>query len=193
MISKTGTPLLLFAMLGISSCASSYPDLDFNGGHGAAGQIAYAPIRTSKRIVFRSINPFPSPIPLSKTGVLIGYGSFISPGASWTIVDLNTPSITRIITRTNRDLKPNPFQILYEVTKPLSVSEANKIVLEANAIWRAEPQPHSGPMVTDVSCDVYLFDDDYVVHNFGMNCPYEDLVNAVETVKTPAAHYPLVP
>lgn len=180
--------LLVVLSLCIGSCGVlPQPAL----AQGAAGDAItpYAPVkRPSRAITRRDTLRFLLPGPYPERGVLVSNGSFLSPGARWTIIDLDAPAIVRLRT-TTRTLPDGRREAVIDskAGRSLTAGEVNAVIEQANAVWNPPPIPPAPPrMLTDVTCDVVLFDREDVLHDFGFACPSERFVAAIEALAVPA-------
>ncbi len=65
----------------------------------------------------------------------------------------------------------------------LQPQELNDIIDQANRVWDPPPTPTPIPsMVTDVTCDLVLFDGSTIVHDSGFVCQHVDLVARIDAI-----------
>jgi hypothetical protein len=172
----------VFALIACDSCtAQEDPPLPTNT------IIPYATVKRPPASISRREGlGFGPLIPLPREGVVLAGGSFLSSGASFTVVDFDARTLERLAT--TLDTLPDgqsELALTYRKVHPLSISELNRLIQEANRVWNPPPGQRSGsPIVTDSTCDIILFDGNDMLHQFGPACPYntQKLVEALDSI-----------
>jgi len=178
---KTGIAIVLAT--GCSPCAF--------GATPQASTDAILPYASIKRpqaaITRRDSAAFGLPVPIPHKGVLLSNGSFLAPGASFTIVDFDARSITRLTTVL--DSLPDgkrELSLTGKTTRTLDAAELNRLIDNANKVWDPPPDTRPGsPMVLDATCNIVLFDGDDMLNQWGFACPYnsQNLIAALSAIK----------
>ena len=188
---KLSNYLLLVLILTGNSCAaasqpSPLPDVSIGT------LIPYAPIkRPASPTEHRNAVNFRPPAPVPTVGILIAVGSF-NGLATWTLVDLDARKLSEIRTQLiyQSDDKYN-LHVIDKIERSLSVMETNEIISQANTVWNpGSNRPSPPPFVTDVTCDVVLFDHDDALDDRGQLCPDNQLVNVIAAIETPGLKVP---
>lgn len=151
-----------------------------------AGDIhAFAPVKRPKLpIVGRETLGFIFKGPYPAHGLMLVRGSFLSPGAGWTIIDFDawTISILQTSTQTLPDGEREGI-ISDKRVVGLQPQELNEVIDGANRIWNPPPTPEPPPsMVTDVTCDLVLFDESEIIHDSGFACQSVQLIARIEAI-----------
>ena len=129
-----------------------------------------------------------APVPYPNRGVLIVGGSGLTASAIWTVVDFDARTLTQVKTLT-QVLPDGEAEMIVSSRqdRTLALEELNGVVMEANAVWNPSRPPAARPILTDVSCDVVLFDGAAVLSDFGFACAAEQLVKAIRALQLPPA------
>ncbi len=155
----------------------------------AQATLPYASIKDpAQPITGRDALHLMAPIPYPERGVLIVGGSGLTASAVWTIVDVGAGTIVWV--RTITQMLPDgevEMVVSSRQGRPLAIGELNGVIEQANAVWNPPRPPALPPMLTDVSCDVVLFDGTAVPSDFGSVCPAEHLVKAIRALQLPPA------
>jgi hypothetical protein len=118
------------------------------------------------------------PIALPRRGIVLSYGSIISEGSTWYLVDLERAEAIRIFARFDR--RTSLQNVVEQVTRPLPPEELSMLTQLANRIW-ASNEALPTHMATDVVWDLWLLDAGDVRRDFGPGLP-DGLAKEVEQV-----------
>lgn len=108
--------------------------------------------------------PFEPPV----HGLVLVRGSFLSPTASWSILDLDRKQFSRLVTELDR--KSGGYKQVRSYEAKLSRTDMQRIIALANKIW-ASDDPIFSQMATDVIWELYLFDGSVIRREHGPGLP----------------------
>ncbi len=126
---------------------------------------------------------FPGALPAH--GVLVARGNILSPLANWLIVDLDSGTMRRAVTRLRAGTSDDPTAsvIEQEASGTLTDADLGAVILAANRVWADEGRsPPAPPDRTDALCSVVLLDADEARHAFGSACPSPQLVELLDAL-----------
>lgn len=97
------------------------------------------------------------PAMVPRRGVVISDGSFTSALGYWETIDFDTRTMTRFVTRFDRNT--HELTVTQSRCVVLSEEDVADVITLTNAVWR-NPQKLTGTVATDVVWGIDLFDGD---------------------------------
>lgn len=125
------------------------------------------------------------PVALPRRGIVLAYGSIISDGSNWYLVDFERAEATRIFARLDR--ATSKLNIVEQVARSLPPGEQSSLTQLANRIW-GNDKTLPTQMATDVVWDIWLIDGNDVRHEYAPGLPdglAKEVAKTIERVITP--------
>jgi hypothetical protein len=149
----------------ISALASILLSAAFAALPAQAAVPAYAP--TKLRLCQPCVMPM-LPIAMPRQGIVLAYGSILSEGSTWYLVDLEKAEARRVLARFDRGTKEQ--NVVKVVTRALLPAELSELTQLANRIW-ASKDALPTQWATDVVWDLWVLDAGDARRDFGPGRP----------------------
>lgn len=104
-------------------------------------------------------------------GVMLVRGGFMTPAATWIVVDYDAHRLSRIITSAAEDAQQRfMLQAMKREDAPLSDAEMSRLQGTADHVWEVPRSLMSKP-ASDITWSLYLIDGRAMRHDFGIGLP----------------------